>query len=72
MIYYKFANQLFYKIEFNSGEFMGHKFFAIFTDVQTANAWISGNIFLMMEINTEIFSDGMVIVKYRTENGKLN
>ena len=51
---------------------MGQKFFAIFTDVTTANAWISGNIFLMMEINTEIFSDGMVIVKYRTENGKLN
>jgi hypothetical protein len=51
---------------------MGQKFFTIFTDVATANAWISGNIFLMMEINTEIFSDGMVIVKYRTENGKLN
>jgi len=51
---------------------MGQKFFAIFTDVQTANAWISGNLFFMMEINTEIFSDGMVIVKYRTENGKLN
>lgn len=72
MIYYKFANQLFYKIEFNSGEFMGQKFFAIFTDVATANAWVGCNILLMMEVNTEIFSDGMVIVKYRTENGKLN
>lgn len=50
---------------------MGQKFFAIFTDVATANAWISGNIFLMMEINTEIFSDGQVIVKYRSECGQI-
>lgn len=51
---------------------MGQKFFAIFTDLTTANTWISGNIFLMMEINTEIFSNGQVIVKYRSEEGQLN
>ena len=51
---------------------MGQKFFAIFTDVATANAWIGCNILLIAEINTEIFSDGLVIVKYRTDHGKLN
>jgi hypothetical protein len=37
----KICQSVIYTIEFNSGEFMGQKFFAIFTDVQTANAWIS-------------------------------
>lgn len=68
----KICQSVIYTIEFNSGEFMGQKFFAIFTDVQTANAWIACNITLILEVNTEIFSDGLVIVKYRTEHGKLN
>ena len=72
MIYCKFANLLFYKIEFNSGEFMGQKFFNVFTNLVDAQDFINTNAFQMIEVNSEVFSDGRVIVKYRSEEGQLN
>lgn len=51
---------------------MGQKFFIVFTNMADAQDWINIHAFQMLEVNSEIFSDGRVIVKYRSETGILN
>ncbi len=47
------------------------KFFKIFNTVNEAQHFIACNIFNMYEVNSEVFSDGKTIVKYRSSVGEL-
>lgn len=51
---------------------MGQKFFNVFTNLVDAQDFINTHAFQMIEVNSEVFSNGQVIVKYRSEEGQLN
>ena len=49
---------------------MNNKYFKIFSkDAQEARDWIALNSWCLYEVNSEVFSCGKVIVKYRTLSG---
>jgi hypothetical protein len=50
---------------------MGQKFFNIFSNLVDAQEWINTHSFQLIEVNSEVFSDGQVIVKYRSECGQI-